>query len=245
MRALLLLLLVFFSLQAEDKKQDLTIGAGLYFQSQPYKNVDPTIMPSPVIFFDNSVVYVRWTRVGLYLVGDRDDDFAWGFSLTAQPRVYGYSSNDIVAMQERRKTFEGGLALSLKKGSAYIETMLLTDILDRHDSWVVKSEMGFDFKIGDFSFYPSLVLVYESNKFLNYYYGVKKSEEFGARKAYIPNDGIMVGVQSYIRYPNTKNISTLVNIRVDRLSSEATSSPIVYDKYVYSGLLSLIYSFKY
>jgi len=176
MRCLFVLILVFFNLQAEDKKQDITIGAGVFFQSQPYKNVDANITPSPVIFFDNSVVYMRWSRVGVYFLGDRDGDYAWGLSLTAQPRVYGYKSNDIDGMDEREKTFEGGLAFSVKKGSAYIETMLLTDILNRYDSWIIKSEMGFDFKAGDFSFYPSLILVYESSKFLNYYYGVKKSE---------------------------------------------------------------------
>ena len=245
MRQILILILVIINLQAEDKKQNVTIGAGAFFQSQPYKNVDADIIASPVIFFDNSIIYVRWTRAGVYFLGDKEGDFAWGFSLTAQPRVYGYKSNDISGMDERKKTFEGGLAFSLKKDSAYIETMLLTDILDRHDSWILKSEMGIDFKAGHFSFYPSLILVYESSKFLNYYYGVKKSEELGSRKEYSPNDGLMVGVQTYIKYPITQDISTLINLRVDKLSNEATSSPIVNDDYIYSGLLSLIYTFKY
>jgi len=245
MRYILVLILIFFNLQAENKKQNITIGAGTYFQSQPYKNVDANIMLSPVIFFDNSIVYIRWSRAGIYFLGDKNDDFAWGLSLTVQPRVYGYKSNDIDGMDEREKTFEGGLAFSVKKGSTYIETMLLTDILDRYDSWILKSEMGFDFKAGDFSFYPSLILVYESSRFLNYYYGVKKSEELGNRKAYTPNDGLSVGVQTYIKYPITKDMSTLVNLRIDKLSNEATSSPIVNDDYIYSGLLSLIYTFEY
>ena len=245
MRYILVLLLTFLNLQAEDKKQNITIGAGAYFQSQPYKNVDNNIMLSPVIFFDNSIVYVRWTRVGVYFLGDREEDFAWGFSLTAQPRVYGYKSNDIVGMDERENTVEGGLAFSVKKGSVYIETMLLTDILDRYDSWILKSEIGCDFKVGDFSFYPSLILVYESAKFVDYYYGVKKSEELESRKVYTPNDGLMVGIQAYIKYPITKDISTLVNLRVDKLSNEASSSPIVNDDHIYSGLLSLIYTFEY
>ncbi|MCK9491505.1 MAG: MipA/OmpV family protein [Sulfurimonas sp.] len=245
MKYILTLLLIFFNLQAEDKKQNLIIGAGAFFQSQPYENVDATILPSPVIFFDNSIIYIQWSRAGVYFLGDRDEDFAWGFSLTAQPRVYGYKADDIAGMDERRKTFEGGLAFSTKKGPAHLELMLLTDILNRHDSWILKSEMGVDFKIGDFSFYPSLILVYESSKFLNYYYGVKKSEELKNRKAYTPNDGLSVGIQTYIKYPITKDISTLVNLRIDKLSNEATSSPIVNEDYLYSGLLSLIYTFKY
>lgn len=245
MRYILVLILVVLNLQAEYEKQNITIGAGAFFQTKPYKGVDANILPSPVIFFDNSIVYVRWSRAGVYFLGEKNEDYAWGFSLTAQPRVYGYKPNDIVGMDERKKTFEGGLAFSAKVDSTYMEIMFLTDMLQRHDSWVLRSEFGFDFKAGDFSFYPNLILAYESSEFLNYYYGVKKSEELGSRKAYFPNGGLLLGAQTYIKYPITKELATLVNLRVDKLSNEATSSPIVNDDYIYSGLLSLIYTFKY
>ena len=36
-----------------------------------------------------------------------------------------------------------------------------------------------------------------------------------------------------------------INLRADRLSNEATDSPIVTKKYIYSGLISLLYTFNY
>ncbi len=123
--------------------------------------------------------------------------------------------------------------------------MALTDILDRHESWILKTEVGYDFEFANFSLYPSLICTYQSSDFLNYYYGVKKSEELGSRKEYIANDGLQIGAQTYIQYPVTKNLSALINLRVDKLSKEATSSPIVDKDYIYSGLLSLIYTFEY
>ncbi|EDZ62246.1 MltA-interacting protein MipA [Sulfurimonas gotlandica GD1] len=245
MKYILILLLVFLTLEAQDKKQKITIGAGPFIQTQPYKNVDNIVLPSPVIFFDNGIAYVRWSRAGIYFFGDKQEDYAWGFSLTVQPRVYGYKSSDINGMDERKNTWEGGLAFSAKTDSSYLEVMLLTDMLDRYESWILKTEIGYDFEFSNFSLYPSLIFIYQSSDFLNYYYGVKKSEELGSRKEYIPNDGLQIGAQTYIKYPFTENFSALINLRVDRISKEATKSPIVDEDYIYSGLLSLIYTFEY
>jgi outer membrane protein len=245
MKLILILILIVINIYAQDKKQKVTIGLGPYIQTQPYKDVDNIIIASPVIFFDNSIVYIRWSRAGIYFYGDKQDNYSWGFSLTVQPRVYGYKSSDILGMNERKETWEGGLAFSAKTDKAYIEIMALTDILDRYDSWILKTEIGYDLKLGDFSLYPSVILVYQSSNFIDYYYGVRKNEELGTRKEYIADDGLQIGAQTYIKYPLTQKLSSLVNLRIDRLSKEATHSPIVKEDFIYSGLASLIYTFEY
>ena len=246
MKYILALLLIFSTLNAEEKKQKITIGAGPYIQTQPYKNVDDILLPSPVVFFDNGIAYVRWSRAGVYFYGESQDDYAWGFSLTVQPRVYGYTSSDISGMDERKNTWEGGLAFSAKTDKAYVEVMLLTDILDRYESWILKTEIGYDFEFANFSLYPSAIIIYQSSDFLNYYYGVKNSEvATSGYSAYTPSNGLQIGAQTYIKYPFTKKLSALINLRVDRISKEATSSPIVEEDYIYSGLASLIYTFEY
>ena len=246
MKYILLLILVTSTLLSSENKQQITIGAGPYFQTQPYTGVDTTVLPSPVIFFDNDLFYVRWSRAGLYFLGDRNEDFSWGLSLTVQPRVYGYDSNDIQGMDKRENTWEGGLAFSAKKSDAYIEIMALNDLLNKYDSWIFKSEIGYDIKYGKFSFYPSIIAIYQSKKFVNYYYGVTQSEASNrGENEYSPGSGIQLGAQTYVKYPLTKKLSALVNLRADRLPSGAHSSTIVNDKYIYSGLASLIYTFEY
>ena len=245
MRYILIFFLLFLNLNAQDEKQKLTIGFGPYIQTQPYENVDNILLPSPVVFYDDGLFYIRWSRAGIYFLGDKQDDYAWGFSITTQPRTYGYEENEIQGMNERETTWEGGLAFSAKTDKAYIEVMALTDIIDKYDSWILKTELGYDFEIGNFSLYPSLIVIYQSSDFLNYYYGVKKEEELGSRKEYIPNNGFLLGAQTYIKYPFTNELSALINIRADRLSNEVTGSPIVTEDYIYSGLVSLIYTFEY
>ncbi len=249
MKYILVLMLLVFNLAAQQSKQKITLGAGPYFQSEPYKGASTLILPSPVIFFDNSIVYARWSRFGVYFLGDKKEDYSWGFSLTVQPRTLGYKSSDssyLQGMQDRDSTLEGGLAFSAKyKDSSYIEVMLLGDMLHKYNSWISKVEVGDEFKAGNFTFYPSVMALYQPRKFVDYYYGVKNSEATLDRPAYAPNGGFEFGVQTYISYPLTKKLSALFNIRADRIPNSAYNSPLVNNRFIYSGLASVIYTFKY
>lgn len=251
MKQLFLGLFLFSSLLfAQDAKQEVSIGFGPYIQSQPYKNTSDFILPSPVVFYDNSLFYVRWSRLGMYFLGDRKEDFSWGLSLTAQPRTLGYKASDsayLAGMDERKNSFEGGLAFSAKYKDTYIENMLLHDLLGYNKSWVNRTELGTKYSIGKVNFYPSVVMLYCSDKFLNYYYGVKENEVnlLLNRPAYKPKSGFEYGVQTYIGFPLTKNFSALFNFRYDILPKSAQNSPLVEDNYIYSGLASILYNFEY
>ena len=231
-----------------ESKNSMTVGLGAYIQTQPYKGAKSLYLPSPVLFYDNGIVYVRWSRVGVYFLGAKKQQYAWGFSLTAQPQTLGYSASDssyLAGMDERKSTFEGGLALSASyQNREYIEVMLLADMLQTHRSWIAKAEMGSEYAFGDFRLYPSLFLLYEPRKFLDYYYGVKQTEATPWRTAYSPSGGVTYGAQTYIKYPLTKKLSTLLNLRYDRLATSAQNSPLTDKNAIYSGLVSLIYTFK-
>ncbi len=250
MRYLLFLTLLIFSLHAQEtqKKQKVTIGFGPYVQSQPYKNLDPFIVPSPVIFFDNEIFYVRWTRVGIYFLGNKGDDISWAFSLTIRPRIYGYKaegSQYLQGMDDRDTTFEGGLAFSAIYNKTYIEATLLTDILVRYESWLFTTEIGDEFKLGSLTFYPSLSVAYQSDDFVNYYYGVRAHEATQTRVEFIPGGGWQMAAQTFVEYPLTDKLSALINFRAESLPTSALDSPIVNDSFIYSGIVSLIYTFEY
>ena len=249
MRYIFIVLLLLSSVLGADEKQELTIGLGAYTQSQPYKGADNLIIPSPVIFFDNSIVYARWSRFGLYFLGEKKENYTWGFSLTIQPRTLGYKASDskfLQGMNERKSTIEGGLAFSASYNqSSYIEVMLLADMLKTYNSWVLKTEIGDTYNVGDFTFYPSIILLYEPRKFLDYYYGIKSSEATPLRSKYSPGSGWQYGIQTYIRYPFTKKLSALINLRYDIIPQSAQNSPLTDKNYIYSGLASLIYTFEY
>lgn len=246
MKYFIFLLLFINSIYAKESSQSITLGTGLYMQTQPYNNVDTLVLPSPVIFYDNGIAYIRWTRFGVYFMGEKSQNYSWGFSLTAQPRTYGYKSSDICGMREKKDSWEGGLAFSAKSGKSWLEITALTDILNSEKRWVVNTEIGYDFKLSKFSFYPSFVITYQSLAFNNYYYGVSKDEALSSSfQAYNVQAGVALALQTYIEYPLTKKLSSLINIKANQISQNSYQSPIVKDRYTYSSLLSLIYKFEY
>ena len=229
--------------------EDMSIGFGMYAQSQPYKNLEPIYAPSPAIFYDNGIVYARWTRFGLYFFGDKTDNLSWGFSLTAQPRPNQYDpskSSDLAGLEEKKSSFEGGLAFTMYGGGKYLEAMVVTDMLNRYDSYIAKVESGFKYKKGKLSLYPSVVVVYESKKFTQYYYGITQEEASRTQyERYLPDGGLRFALQSYFNYALSDAWSLFFNARLDRITNNAYNSPIVDERYIYSGLASFLYTFDF
>ncbi len=137
------------------------------------------------------------------------------------------------------------MALSVQADTTYFEVMALNDLLNATDAWILKAELGDEFIIAELTLYPSVLAIYQSSQYTNYYYGVRESESTLTRRAYKPESGVTFAVQTYISYPLTKKLSTLINLRADLLSNQVSNSPIVEDNFIYSGLLSLIYTLEY
>lgn len=246
MRLLTALILVYASLFCEEK---VTIGVGPYIQSQPYNDTSDIVLPSPVIFYDNSIFYIRWTSFGVYFLGNKSDELSWGFSLTAQPRTNGYDPDDsqhLNGMDEKKNSWDGGVAFSASFKNSYIEINYLKDMLNRHNSYTAKVELGYSLEFDNISFYPSVLVVYQNKDFLNYYYGVtQKESQNSMHNFYNPNSDLKYAVQTYINYPINKKLSAFFNARIDLLSSQARNSPLTNQNYYYSGIASLIYSFNF
>ncbi len=243
------LLALLFSLTSLFAQEKITIGLGPYIQSQPYKDVDHIVLPSPVFFYDNSIFYVRWTRFGVYFLGEKSDDISWGFSLTAQPRTNGYSAKDsshLNGMDEKKSSWEGGIAFSASFENSYIEMIYLRDLLNRYNSYIAKAEFGYSLEYDRLSIYPSLVAIYQDRDFLNYYYGVTQDEsQKSLHNFYTPKSDLKYAAQTYISYKIDEKFSAFFNARVDLLSSEAKNSPLINQDYYYSGIASLIYTFDF
>ncbi len=240
MKYLAILIFVFSLLRAENT---LSIGAGPYIQTQPYEKTDPFMLPTPVIFLEYEIFYVRWSQIGMYFYGGDN----WGFSLMAQPRPYGYKAGDsdvLSGMHTRKSSWEGGLSLAGKNDFGFAEIVYAHDLLNSSNRSLVRAEMGTKIKKGQWTFVPSLMLFWFSQGFNEYYYGVQEDESTQSRIEYQPNAGINMAVQSYINYQLTSEWGVLTNIRADYLNSTISDSPIVSDNYIFSGMISLLYTFK-
>jgi outer membrane protein len=243
MRFFTLFCLLVLGIFAEDKTTPLLLGGGSYIQTQPYKGADTKIVPSPVVFFDNHLFYVRWTRVGVYFLGDVKDDFSWAFSLSAEPQPLGYKAGESssLAGMNRESSIQGGLGFDMQYKESFFNFVLFQDILNKSNSTISRAEIGQHLKIDKVDLYPSISLIYHADKFNEYYYGVSSSEATLQRSVYSPASSIDYSFQTYAKYSFSEKWSTLLNFRVDSLNKEESNSPVVSEKYMYSGLISLLY----
>jgi MipA family protein len=226
-------------LLADEK---ISLGFGPYIQSQPYHQTDPILLPTPVIFFDYEIFYVRWSRLGVYFLGEEN----WGFSLTLQPRASGYKASDstiLTGMDTRYSSWEGGLSLAGKNDYGFAEMLIMNDLMHHSDGYMVRGELGTMWQHDAWSLVPSVLLIYFSQDFNNYYYGVSKHEATEHRPFYKPDGGINMAIQSYLNYDLSSHWRILANARIDRLDTTIVRSPIVSDNTIISGMISLIYNF--
>ena len=251
MKYLLILFLCFSLSMSEETKKPLEayIGAGPYFQTQPYEDADMKTVASPVIFFDNSLLYIRWTRVGFYFLGESSEELSWGLSLTAQPRPYGYRSTDadiLAGMENRKTSWEGGISFAASNRYGYVELLVVNDLLNNSNGMVSTLEIGKKIKTGAWTFVPAASVIYYDSSFNNYYYGVTQSEEdlLIGRTAYQAKSGINYALQTYIMYDVTEQWHLFGNLRADYHDDAVTNSPIVDKQMMFSGLVSLLYSFE-
>lgn len=225
-----------------EKEKRAYIGAGPYIQSQPYTDTDPKVIPSPVIFFDNELFYMRWTRVGVYVYGEDN----WGVSLTAQPVPYGYQAADspaLAGMADRNSSWEGGVSIGGENDLGFAELTYFHDLLDNSNGSKLRLELGKFFEWGRWTAVPSVLAIWLSEDFNNYYYGVLPDEATSGRPAYTAGVGLNLAAQSYLKYDITDNWHILGNLRADYLNSTITDSPIVNDQWIVSGMISVLYSF--
>lgn len=226
----------------EQKEKQAYLGAGPYVQSQPYIGADAKILPSPVVFFDNHLFYVRWARVGMYLYGQQD----WAVSITAQPNPYGYQASDspaLAGMADRNSSWEGGFSLGGENDLGFAELTWFHDLLDNSNGTKVRLELGKFIETGRWTMSPSVLAIWLSGDFNNYYYGVTADEATASRPAYTAGAGLDLAAQTYVMYDINKRWHILGNLRADYLASAITDSPIVDQDWIISGMISILYSF--
>lgn len=230
--------------QNREPALEARIGAGPYVQSQPYQGADPLLLPTPVIFFDNRLLYVRWTRVGLYVYGKQN----WGVSITAEPRPWGYQAEDASAlrgMAERKPGWEGGLAIGGKNRLGFAELTYFHDLQDNSDGGLLRLEAGTSFSQGRWLHVPSLYIIRYSDAIIDYYYGVSPRESTAQRPAYDAQAAVNIALQYFFLYEMNRRWNLSANTRVDYLAPEITDSPLVDDRWMASAMVSLLYKMAF
>jgi MipA family protein len=217
----------------------LGVGAGI--EASPYKSGKTKFSPIPLVSLDNKWVHAFGTTVDLK-VGKWDNV---SFALRGNFAIGdGYKNNDAAilnGMENRNGAFWYGPALAWKTAFGSLEGDYL---LGGNKGERAKIDFSKSFDYGHFSFEPHAGVEWLSNKYVNYYYGVRPSEVRAGRPEYTGKAAYEMSVGTRVDYKFTRHQMVIFDVGVAHFSNGITNSPIVGRQYIPEARIGYLYQFN-
>ncbi len=156
----------------------------------------------------------------------------------------------ILKPTDRDTTFDGGFELLGDGSWGSFQLQINTDISNKHNGYELWSGYSYDFEIGSFKIRPSLGLIYKSDKWTNYFYGVRENEvikrphsDSYIRAPYSASNALNSFYKLSINYPLTDRLRIVGIFENVFLDKTIWSSPIVHKDKMTTQFLGLFYEF--
>ena len=224
------------------------LGAGRRFGESPYKYVDTVSSIEnekvsdlvPLYLYEGNYLFSRGTQFGVHLL-----KAPFSIDLISQyrfDRLETESSPFYEGINERRQTFESGLAVSFSPlDDGELGLSWVYDTLDRHQGQEASLNYKHRFSLGRWNISPFAAAIYQNENFIDYYYGVDESEAredipvYSGTDAFIYRAGLNTDIQVF------NNWTIFLNGSIEALDDVIYQSPLV-DK---DSLLKLYLGFTY
>jgi outer membrane protein len=247
--AVIIFMLLFVSAAfAEEEalpKMPNILGAGVLVSPSPYKDVDTYVYGVPIVYAEKDNFFIRINQAG-YSFYKKEPFEAYAF---LQPRLMGYRSDrsDFFAGMNRRNwSVDAGLGAQMEvpylKGSM-VEVNLMQDVLANSKGQEVDVFYWYMFDLRPLFLIPKAGLMWESNKVIDYYYGVNDAEAAANRPAYSPGSCInyRLGLDSMLFV--SQQWALVGRVYVDFFGSEIKDSPLIDKDYSPTFLAGVVYKF--
>jgi MipA family protein len=225
-----------------DSNSMFLLGPGVLVTVKPYKEMDSTIYPIPVVTAVSAPFYFFIDTAGCRLFSDSN----MTFDLIGKLRLDGYDadkSNDFDGMHDRNMTIDVGGEFGISGDWGNLYTRILTDTLGRHDGQEFRVTYAKPFKFEKSKISPSVGFALLSSNLADYYYGVRDDETRAGRPAYDPGASVnwFVGLDANYQFNNDWTL--LTSITYYWLDSNIRNSPIVDKDYMISIIAGAMYRF--
>ncbi|WP_175876795.1 MipA/OmpV family protein [Burkholderia sp. BCC0097] len=217
------------------------LGAGVGIEPSAYRGDGTRVLPFPLVYFDNKWVQAIGTTVDLKIGNWSGVNVA----LRGQFSLFdGYSGSDapiLNGMEKRKGALWYGPALSW---STSFGTFSGSFLLGGNKG--ERAKIGFEkaFALGAFSITPHVGAEWLSNKYVDYYYGVRPSEARAWRAAYSAGSAVNMSAGTRVDYRLTKQQTMFVDVGVSRLGDGITDSPLVGRRFIPEARIGYMYRFK-
>ena len=225
-----------------DSNSMFLLGPGVLVTVKPYKGMDSTIYPVPVVTAVSAPFYFFIDTAGCRLFSDSN----MTFDLIGKLRLDGYDadkSDDFDGMHDRNMTIDVGGEFGISGDWGNLYTRILTDTLGQHDGQEFRVTYAKPFKFEKTKISPSVGFALLSSNLADYYYGVRNDEAHAGRPAYDPGASVNWFVGLDANYQLNNDWTLLTSITYYWLDSNIRNSPIVDKDYTISIIAGAMYRF--
>lgn len=239
---LLLFCSTVFAQVSQDANSTFLLGPGVVITDKPYKGIDITVTPIPLLKFISGRFYISGAAAGYRLLADE----GWTCDVIGKWRSDGYDADDsdrLNGMHNRNQTVDVGGEFTLTGDWGEVWVSAVTDTLGQHDGQEIKLGYAKPFVFDKLTLSPSGGLIWQSNNLANYYYGVRADEAVAGRPAYHVGDSTNWFVGFRAQYQPDEKWTLMAGVTYQFLDSKIRKSPIVDDSFVISFLAGAMYKF--
>lgn len=226
---LLLVTLAFSTLantQPMPKRQmhGWTYGLAMGINQELYKGYDQRVIPLPMLGYrgEKFDLYGPFMSYKAYQAND------FTFKLSLSPRFAGFDESDsdfFIGMDEREFSFDAGFVLEYQPKPWKTTWALKQDILGKSDGTESQFTLSKSYRFGPLLVSPQVQLEYQSEKMVEYYYGVRAHEATAERPEYHPTSAFNPSIGTGFMMPGLGGMFN-ANLRYTWYDSEIADSPL-------------------
>jgi outer membrane protein len=231
-----------FAQTGQDANSILFLGPALAVTDKPYKGIDTSIYPIPLVRFISGRFYISGAAAGYRLLADE----GWTFDVIGKWRFDGYDADDsdrLNGMHNRNHTVDIGGEFTLTGDWGEIRGSIITDTFSQHDGQEIKLGYAKPFVFNELIISPSGGLIWQSNNLADYYYGVCADEAVAGRPKYHVGDSTNWFIGLRAQYQPDEKWTLMAGVTYQFLDSKIRKSPIVDDSFIVSFLAGAMYKF--
>lgn len=208
-----------------------TLGLGALYKDKPYRGFDSSEKTSlvPLVMYEGDNFFARGGSLGWKFVTRSP----WEVAVVGEFLGDGYESGDsnyLRGMSDRDPSFGLGGHVIWKPTDLGLKLTAVTDVTGNSEGSQVRGEVFYTMSNGPWHFKPMAGVVWQSEDYNDYYYGVKPREAIPVigRFAYSADSDLNYRLGATLVY-SQKNSPWmfLLGARYDFLSDEIDDSPIV------------------
>ena len=161
--------------QPNDGSGQWALGIGAVVVDKPYRDFDREVLPLPLVSYESKWISATVPTFDVKLYSTE----ALSFRLRARWSGDGYEAKDspvLSGMDERKSSLWAGGAVTWKSDFANLSGEVLADAMGNSKGMRAKLQIDRRLAAGKFGFTPRLAAEWVDDKYVDYYYGVRRSE---------------------------------------------------------------------